>query len=403
MVTASHLPFNRNGLKFFTRQGGLEREDITQILLLAESGNFKSLPSQGKLFKTDLISVYCDSLVHKVREEVNHPEHYSEPLKGFRIVVDAGNGAGGFFSERVLRPLGADTTGSQFLEPDGRFPNHVPNPEDGEAMESLRSAVIDNNADFGVIFDADVDRAGAVDGRGKEINRNRLIALMAAIVLEEHPGSTIVTDSVTSTGLKKFIEEVLGGIHHRFKRGYKNVIDEANRLNNEGRECWLAMETSGHGALGENYFLDDGAYLVTKILIKMAKLGLKEGKGIETLIESLEEPAESREFRLNINAEGFGEYGRGVLSALKEYASSRAGWSMAPDNYEGVRINVDKNSGNGWFLLRMSLHDPLMPLNIESDSHGGLAVIVTSLSEFLRRYPGLDISSLEQFFNGKHR
>ena len=82
-----------------------------------------------------------------------------KPLEGLRIAVDAGNGAGGFYALDVLKPLGADITGSQFLEPDGNFPNHQPNPENKEAMESICRAVIENKADLGLIFDTDVSRS----------------------------------------------------------------------------------------------------------------------------------------------------------------------------------------------------------------------------------------------------
>jgi len=194
---------------------------------------------------------------------VNHPHQFEQPLQGLKIIVDAGNGAGGFYASQVLQPLGADTTGSQFLDPDGTFPNHIPNPENKGAMASIREAVLANQADLGIIFDTDVDRSAAVDPQGNELNRNRLIALVAAIVLREHPGSTIVTDSIISEGLTQFIAD-LGGVHHRFKRGYKNVINEAIRLNATGQESWLAIETSGHAAMRENYFLDDGAYLISK-------------------------------------------------------------------------------------------------------------------------------------------
>lgn len=398
MVTASHLPFNRNGLKFFTNQGGLEKEHITKILSIAESGSFVTSNTPCKVSSVDFISVYAEGLVKKIREEINHPVHKREPLKGFRIVVDAGNGAGGFFAHKVLIPLGADVTGSQFLEPDGRFPNHSPNPEDKAAMDAISRAVVENKADLGIIFDADVDRAGAVGKSGIEYNRNRLIALLSAIILEEHPGSVIVTDSVTSTGLKKFIEEA-GGVHHRFKRGYKNVINEAIRLNMEGRECHLAMETSGHGALKENYFLDDGAYLVTKILVKMAKLKLEGGDAIDSLIENLSEPVESREFRMNILVESFKDYGKKVIEDMEKYARNKPGWNVAPDNYEGIRVSFDKDSGDGWFLLRLSLHDPLMPLNIESDSEGGVKVIASGILEFLKDYEHLDTSSLKKFLD----
>ena len=120
--------------------------------------------------------------------------------------MDAGNGAGGFYAQKVLAVLGADISGSQFLQPDGRFPNHIPNPEDKQAMKSACDATVRAGADMGVIFDTDVDRAGCVDSNGREINRNRLIALASVIALEENEGGTIVTDSITSSGLKIFIE-----------------------------------------------------------------------------------------------------------------------------------------------------------------------------------------------------
>lgn len=397
MITASHLPFNRNGLKFFTKDGGLEKKDITAILEYAEelekNGGNPVAQGTGKVEILDLISIYAADLAAKIRKGASDHATEEKPLEGLKIVVDAGNGAGGFFVEKVLKPLGADTTGSQFLDPDGNFPNHIPNPENEEAMDSIRAAVLKNKADFGIIFDTDVDRAGAVDRYGKEINRNRIIALMSAIILEEHPKSTIVTDSITSAELKQFIETKLGGKHLRFKRGYKNVINEAIRLNSVGEESHLAIETSGHGALKENYFMDDGAYLVAKMLIKIARLK-KTGKTIDTLISDLAEPAESKEFRFKILLPDFKTYGESVLADLKAYAEGQGAWEVAPDNYEGIRVSFDKHNGNGWFLLRMSLHDPLMPLNIESNDHGGVSTIGAALYEFLKTYESLDLSPL---------
>ncbi len=139
-------------------------------------------------------------------------------------------------------------------------------------MDSICEAVRESGADLGVIFDTDVDRGGAVDSKGNEINRNRLVAVAAAIALEGNDGGMIVTDSITSSGLKQFIENDLGGKHYRYRRGYKNVIDKALELNAQGINCPLAIETSGHAAMRENYFLDDGAYLCTKIIIKAARM-----------------------------------------------------------------------------------------------------------------------------------
>lgn len=182
------------------------------------------------------MELYCEFLRGKVRSALGGEK---KPLSGFKLVVDAGNGAGGFYATRVLKELGANVEGSQFLEPDGSFPNHIPNPENKTAMDAIQSCTVKNHADLGIIFDTDVDRAAIVASNGEEINRNRLIALISAIVLRKYPGATIVTDSVTSDGLKAFIESH-GGVHHRFKRGYKNVINEAVRLEKEGVSAPLA-------------------------------------------------------------------------------------------------------------------------------------------------------------------
>ena len=387
-ITASHHPFNRNGLKFFTREGGLEGSDIEVILEHAQNGERAPEKSGGSVEKTDYMSRYCDHLADIIKKGVN-AGNYDKPLEGFRIVVDAGNGVGGFYAG-VLESLGADTTGSRFLEPDGMFPNHVPNPENKEAMASIREAVLESGADMGVIFDTDVDRGGAVDSRGNEINRNRLVALAAAIALEGNEGGTIVTDSITSSGLKEFIEKDLGGKHYRYRRGYKNVIDKGLELNAQGINCPLAIETSGHAAMRENYFLDDGAYLCTKIIIKMAQLS-KAGKSIDTVTATLKEPVEETEIRFEILEDDFRACGERIIAELTEYAENAEGWILADDNREGVRVSFGKGDGDGWFLLRLSVHDPIMPLNIESDTEGGVEIIKEKLMTFLRSTNGLKL------------
>ncbi|CAN1258067.1 algC [Linum perenne] len=308
MITASHLPFNRNGFKFFTNTGGLGKADIKDILNRAADiyQNFTdeslsdSKKRASKSVKTvDYMSVYTADLVKAVRKAAGNIE---KPLEGFHIVVDAGNGAGGFFAAKVLEPLGAITSGSQFLEPDGMFPNHIPNPEDKTAMKAITKAVLDNKADLGIIFDTDVDRSAAVDSSGREFNRNRLIALISAIVLEE---------------------------------------------NSAGEESHLAIETSGHGALKENNWLDDGAYLMVKILNKLASArasGNGSGSKVLTdLVDGLEEPGVAVELRLKIDQNhpdlkggSFREYGEAVLKHLENFVASDSKLQKAPVNYEGV-------------------------------------------------------------------
>lgn len=385
MLTASHLPFNRNGLKFFDKDGGLEGTDIKAILTVAQDCEVAVCDKEAEEF--DTLSLYVNSLCDKIKAGVN-AEDYDKPLAGLHVVVDAGNGAGGFFAERVCAELGADISGSQFLDPDGMFPNHIPNPENKAAMEAIKSAVLANKADIGIIFDTDVDRASAVLPDGGEVNRDAIIAMMAAIIAKDYPGGTIVTDSVTSDRLTRFLEGI-GMKQHRFKRGYKNVINESKRLNDEGIVSPLAIETSGHGALSENYFLDDGAYMAVKMLIAAA-IAKKEDKPLASFIESLEPEFESREIRMKLLTEDFKAYGQGVLKAFEENAAA-AGIYVVPNSYEGIRISFDSEEIKGWALLRLSLHDPLMPLNIEGFREGDVDKIADIVRDLLKDMDKLDL------------
>lgn len=357
MVTASHLPFERNGMKMFTALGGVSKLELEGILLHAAAIR-KSMATLTPAANYDLVGgesfveAYAGHLRSVVQDAVGGD--LSRPLEGMKVVVDAGNGSAGFFATRVLAPLGADTGGSQFLDPDGTFPNHVANPEDANAMDSLVGAVLREGADMGVLFDTDGDRCGIVDSQGRVYNRNVLIAAMSGICLEDSPGSTIVTDSVTSDGLTRFIEK-RGGIHCRYVRGYRNVIDKAFDLERKGVCVPLAIETSGHGAMKENFFLDDGAYMATKLIAECARRGGK----LEGLVEGLEEPAESVEFRVLARSDP-----RKYLADFRDFAASVPGWELAR-SHEGVRVVIGESEG--WMLVRASLHDPVLVVNIEGN------------------------------------
>ncbi|MBQ6343339.1 MAG: hypothetical protein IJI41_09470 [Anaerolineaceae bacterium] len=401
MITASHLPFNRNGMKFFTKEGAISKAELSSILETAISFAEQYAREDGEALLTadalpagsipaqsfDMRTVYCDHMKQIICREVNSVD-YDHPLTGLHIVEDAGNGAAGFFATEILAPLGADISGSVFLDPDGTFPNHVPNPENIAAMEAARKATLDAKADLGVIFDCDGDRGAVVFSNGTEVNRNTLIALLGVIVAEQAPGSTIVTDSVTSDELAVFLEKELGLKHLRFKRGYKNVIDKGIELNNAGERCELAIETSGHGAFRENHFSDDGAYIATKIICRMAKLR-KEGKSIESLIEKLGQPAEAAEMRLNITEADFKAYGQQVLVDFKAFCETDSRFHIVSPNYEGIRVAFDDDEVKGWMLIRLSLHDPVIPINLESKEPGGVAVIKNRIKPFLDEHKGL--------------
>lgn len=396
-ITASHHPWKRNGLKFFLPSGSLSGAQLTEILSFAEENASKA--SDASPIETTPLAyteIYASILRDMIQTDLAQDGKKAEkPLQGLKIVVDAGNGVGGFYASKVLEPLGADVAGSQFLEPDGTFPNHAPNPENEAAIESLKEATLQAHADLGVIFDTDADRGGAVTADGEELNRNRLVAAAAAIALETHPKATVVTDSVTWSGLTTFIEQKLGGKHIRFKRGYKNVIDEAKRRMENGEDTPLAIETSGHAAFSDNYFLDDGAYLVTKLIVKLCALK-KENKSLDDLIEGLEAPLEESEIRLSIKKEDFKAYGNAVIARLEEKAQQTEGVSLATDSFEGTKVIFDTDAVKGFFIFRLSVHDPVIPVNFFADTQNGVREMAAQLKAWLSEESGLDLSAFAQ-------
>ena len=247
-----------------------------------------------------------------------------------------------------------------------------------------------------MLFDADCDQVVIVDETGRAIDRNRLIALISAILLEESPGATIATDSVTSSGLTRFITE-WGGVHYRYKRGHQQLIEEAVRLNDEGIDCPLAIETSGHAAFRENYFLDDGVYLVTRLLCE-AMDRKREGLTLASLIDELAEPKERVELRLSLTGEEPKAASQAVIETVLSRTLEDPAWRLNTDNREGVRITFDLDGevGSASLQIRKSLHDPVLVLNAESDAEGGVKWILQSLYDLIRGAENLDLEPLKK-------
>ncbi|XP_010274724.1 PREDICTED: uncharacterized protein LOC104609970 [Nelumbo nucifera] len=438
MMTASHLPYTRNGLKFFTRKGGLKSTEVEKI---CDRAAFKYANRLAKVSTTlnalaparvNFMSTYAEYLREIIRKEVNHPLHYETPLQGFQIIVNAGNGSGGFFTWDVLDKLGADTFGSINLKPDGMFPSHIPNPEDKTAMALTRAAVLENSADLGIVFDTDVDRSGVVDSAGRAINRDRLIALMAAIVLREHPGTAIVTDARTSMALTRFITG-RGGKHCMYRTGYRNVIDKGIQLNRDGVDTHLMIETSGHGAFKENHFLDDGAYMVLKIIIEMVRMKLSgSGESIDHLIKELEDPAETIELRMNILSEPrfAKDKAAEAIETFRKYIEEGRinGWELdscgdcwvsegclvdsndEPTSVDAhmyrVKVSDQEHGLHGWVQLRQSIHNPNIAVTMQSIVPGGCLSITRALHDQFLLVSGmdiiLDISQIEKFIKNGH-
>eukprot|EP00667_Euglena_gracilis_P006490 EG_transcript_6550 len=378
MITASHLPQQWNGLKFFTAAGGLSSADVAAVCDLAAAAQREGVAGSGDgsvaAARAYLVAGYARQLRDRVLRNAD--------LRGLRVVVNAGHGAGGFLAAHVLAPLGANVAGSLHLEPDGTFPAHAPNPEDAEAVAATLAAVEAAGADLGLIFDTDVDRCGIVLGgtHGQPpaaVTRNRLVALAGRIVLQQYPGSAIVTDSVTSEGLTRFLA-THGGVHLRAKKGYKSVIEAAQRTDADPTQppCHLAIETSGHAAIKENRWLDDGAYLALCIVRRAAEEGGVEG--LVTLLAGLPEPAESTEVRLPVKPPSTAPDLCRAAAQLMQAAATDGGaadrWVPDPVQPEGYRVQVDEGAGRfGWVMVRPSLHEPVLTVFAESERCGGVA------------------------------
>ena len=149
----------------------------------------------------------------------------------------------------------------------------------------------------------------------------------------------------------------------------------------------LAIETSGHGAMKENYFLDDGAYMAVRLLIAAAN-ARQEGRSLASYIEKMEDSREEREYRIKIQAENFREYGDRVLEVFEKRAKM-AGYNVVPDSCEGVRLAFQGDEIRGWLLLRMSLHDPILPLNMEGERDGDCDRMTEAVKRLLEGFSEL--------------
>lgn len=377
MITASNHAWYENGFRISLQDGEFSEAEITQLLLQAE----KQIPPMRLVKPMDSTAGYEEKLRAAVECWMDTDVQY--PLLGLHVIVDAGGGSGGFVSG-FLESLGCEVTGSMGLTPDAHKPVKTQAFDNSQALSVISEVVRENTADIGILMDADGDRAVIVDEKGRAINGNRLIALISAILLEKNPGATIVTDSVTSSGLQKFITE-WGGIHYRFKRGYQNVIREAIRLNEEDIDCPLAIETSGHAAFRDNGFMDDGLYLAMRLLCE-ALLRKRDGETLGALIDDLSEPVENAEIRFQILTEECREATQAVVETVLSYTLKDSKWHLAKDNREGVRILFDLEGGveNAWFQIRQSVHDPVLVLYAESDVHGGVVQMLRQLYDILQ-------------------
>lgn len=262
-----------------------------------------------------------------------------------------------------------------------------------------------SGADIGVMFDTDADRAGFVlprddDGSYEPLHKNRLIALLGVVFASSSPGCTFVTDSTTSEGLSAFLEDTLGLNHCRFLRGYANVIGKAKELTESGAaNAQVAIETSGHCAMKENGYLDDGTYAAVKVIGLLARLygsDSSSSSSLLDLISDLEEMPYEKEYRLEskdgstaTTSEAF----RNIVQSVQDKCATQPQWTFDEDNLEGVRVRL---ASGGFFMARQSLHDPVISFQLESvDASTAAEEVVGPMMEVLGKHgSALDLGDL---------
>lgn len=414
MVTASHLPRDRNGFKFFSPSSpsGFSKAQIQSLGLQAENcasalcehGIIPEFSDEGAVScseHVDWMPEYAESLKQAILSKTTEYD-IERPLTGLKIILNSGNGSGGFF-QQVLKDLGADTKACMHLEPDGTFPNGIPNPEDPAMLQQTTVACENAHADLGIMLDTDADRCGFVVPRVvaatgerahyEALNRDRLIALLGVVFAREKPGCAVVTDSVTSEGLTVFLQDKLGLKHIRYLKGYANVISRAKELTESGTmDAELAIETSGHCAMRENAYLDDGTYTAVQIVSLLARErsdSSSQQKSLLDLVSEMEELDEVREVRLTTKDRSLKTmqeiFDVCVSEVINKCKASRSNedetWSIDDDNLEGIRVRLGHSQ---FFMLRKSLHDPIICVQIEARSkEEALKLIVKPLVQLL--------------------
>ncbi len=340
MVTASHNPGKDNGIKIY-RDGaqavGLD-SGLEEIRDAVAADQFNAPADQpGRLQQRDIADLWVSHCLSFV----------SQPLKPFRIAIDAGNGMAGKILPAIQAHLPL-TVQELYYELDGTFPNHEANPTKPENLADLVAVVQRDKLDFGVAFDGDGDRAAFVDDLGRPVSGSDLIALVAHHMLKLHPGAQIVHEVRTSRAARELIQE-WGGHPIRVKAG-------RTYIGTTMRECDAPFggETSGHLFFKENYFADSGLIGALVAMVAISESGQK----LSTLIDTYHRYAMGPEVNFRVtNAIA-------TLDRLAEYYQTGL-----QDRLDGLTVNYP-----GWWLnLRISNTEPVVRLNLEAKDQELLA------------------------------
>jgi phosphomannomutase/phosphoglucomutase len=349
MVTGSHNPIEYNGLKLCEGVQAVHGQEIQGLLALIEKDDFES--GQGTVEEKPTATAYAEMLISKIN-----------PQGRLKVVLDAGNGSAGPVAPEIFRRLGQDVV-ELFTEPDGNYPNHTPDPTVEANLQDLIRAVKETGADFGVGYDGDADRIGAVDGDGRILWGDQLLALYARDVLERVPGSTILFDVKCSQGLEEDIT-AHGGRPLMWKTGHSIM-----KAKMKAENAPIAGELSGHIFFGHGYFgFDDAIYGSLKLL----EIVGRSGKTLAELRDSIPYYVSTPEIRMDTTDEDKFD----IVARVRDHF--REGHEVI--DIDGARVQF----AGGWALVRASNTQPVLVIRYEARTRERLEQIRAEVLEVLK-------------------
>jgi phosphomannomutase/phosphoglucomutase len=291
-----------------------------------------------------------------------------------KVVVDAGNGLSGSYVPPVMEDLGVEVI-CLFCEPDGSFPNHLPNPENPELTKDLEAAVIEHNADFGIGFDGDADRCGLIDDHGHHVAADRLLALLARDLLARHPGAKVVFDVKSSQVLPDIIREH-GGEPVMWKSGHSLMKMKMSEIG-----ALIGGEVSGHIFIGEDYYgFDDAPLVALKALEIFSKTDKSLSQALGEMPSMLATPEIIMSAPDNIKFR--------IIDAVRDRLQDR----YEVNTVDGARAIFE----NGWGLVRASNTQPAITMRFEAHTNAQLVEYMHRFDDLLDDYPEVDRSNLRK-------
>ena len=366
-ITGSHNPANYNGFKLVFQGRPFFGTDILELGRMAERGDW--LAGEGKAERREVLGAYIERLL------VGLTGIAPEELATLRIGWDAGNGAAG----PALELLTAKLPGEHyclFTEVDGNFPNHHPDPTEEKNLADLKALVAAKNLDFGVAFDGDGDRIGAVDGEGRVIWGDQLLMIYAEDLLNMVPGATIIADVKASGALFDRVS-ALGGKPLMWKTGHSLI---KSKMKETGAP--LAGEMSGHVFFAHEYYgFDDALYAAVRLIAASARLG----KSVTQLRGEMPALVNTPEMRFQVDESR-------KFAVVVEVAERLAASGADVNSTDGVRVSTP----DGWWLLRASNTQDVLVARAESNDQAGLDRLLAQIDA------QLSLSGLERGLQAGH-